>query len=194
MSSQKKKDILLNAFNVLKYNYQDNYMELCNIVTKMSAIDLDTTLELWRILLKDHNSYLADSFRVSHLSGLTMIYGISENIGLGKVIELLKNNKDIMNACFKESVEIYYYIITTAIKTNELLFVNECLEMISNNHLKRNEFGEILYSILYSISLYPYQLSLSNKAVEMLLHWIQKIDDPEIRAKIDIALLDIVNE
>lgn len=67
ISREKKHQILLDTFDLLKSNYEDNAVELRDVIGKMSKIDLDTSVQMWKYLIKSYPSVLhtTDDFAFS---------------------------------------------------------------------------------------------------------------------------------
>ena len=54
ISKEKKKEILLHSFDIIKDNFEKNKLEFCEAIAKMVEIDKETAIDMWLYLLKKH--------------------------------------------------------------------------------------------------------------------------------------------
>ena len=47
MSKDMQKEILLESFEVLKTDYQENHREISETIGKMAAFDINTAMDMW---------------------------------------------------------------------------------------------------------------------------------------------------
>ncbi|MCE4956054.1 hypothetical protein [Macrococcoides caseolyticum] len=109
MNNSKKEEILLDSFNVLKDNLSKNISSIAEIIAKVSKINFDLSVEMWKYILNEGGKDINVN-GYSYTQGI--IYKLSNIHGKSKIIELLKSNEDIFNKCYSESSDVDYYLIS----------------------------------------------------------------------------------
>ncbi|TYQ14665.1 UNVERIFIED_CONTAM: hypothetical protein Cloal_1026 [Acetivibrio alkalicellulosi] len=191
LSQEKKKDILLESFNVLKDNYSNNKIKIREIIGKMFSIDIDTSVEMWTYLLTKNKHFIKDA---DEAYGLTegIIYVAEESIGTAKIGEIIVENEFLKKNIFSESVCVGLNtigIIKHFLCINNLEIANELIDLVyKNKNNRKYSFGEYLEELIDSLK---YEENLTDDAINILITWGEKVTDSEEKAKINVSLIDL---
>lgn len=189
LSSEKKKDILIESFNVLKENYTKNDTHIQDIVGSMFSYDIETALEMWKYLL-NANQHLVREYRQAY--GLTgkIVHAAAETIGFEKVGEIIVQNELLLRSVFRESADAIFgttEIIKIYLYSNKLETANILLDHIYNNKYFRGyTFGEYLEILINNLER---SSQLTEEVINLLITWAEKIIDTDEKAKINVSLL-----
>jgi hypothetical protein len=185
---QRKKDILLNSFNVLNIDLNNNSMELSGIIEKMAKIDLDTACEMWRYVLDQGDIKGLEDINVAFAFGWGTSIGLANAVGNETVANIIISDSFIKRKLYNECYSPDKKIIAHLIDTNRLEEVNNILEMVYTNPYAddyEDPFGEYLN---YVISV---ECENINKlSAELILSWMERVDSEECKAKIQLELID----
>jgi len=187
MANDKKKDILLNSFEILNSDFGKNYFDVFEIIGKMAAIDVDIAMDMWEQILGCTTTFVSPFASFDLTSCLLQDY-LENNIGYAKAAIAIKSRPKIMEACFNISSiigRIKCAIIATYISRKDLETANEVLHLVFGN---KNEYSLPLGGIFQEIIDYT-DPNLDENAIEFLHYWIQQIKDPEEKAKASIRFL-----
>lgn len=195
ISSERKKDLLLQSFDVLKNNLDENKDKICDLIAKVAKIDTSIAIEMWNYILDNGKQLVKDSDKAYHLCG-GLIYALEKQIGGNNVIEILKENPKITEVVFGESGDICSSTesaISSIIRTGDFELADTTLSLVYKNKRKEKSFGEILEYIC-EISFYDSDNDeeLNQSKAELLLNWAEKIKDKERKARIDVTLSDYI--
>jgi hypothetical protein len=194
ISKEKKKEILLVSFNVLKNDYNSNSSKLQEIINKMLPVDIDTAVEMWIYLLNNYKHYIKDSIEAY---GLTegIIFSASQSIGYIKIGEIIVNNDLFKQIVFRQSACVSYntmFIIRNYILSNDLIIANELLELVyKNKNSKEHSFGGYIENLF---TCFDPDSSITEEAFSLLQAWIDKIKNEEENAKANVGLLSLLSE
>lgn len=191
ISPEKKKQIILDSFELLKSDYNENRVALWNAVGKMSKIDTETAVTMWKYLIKDNPDVL-------HASGdfsFSVMYSIEEAIGKNKTYRLVANDDFLKESIYKESGELEccpLYAIGFFIETNELTTANELLELIVANSYAKVSLYHVLDEIIPDDP--DEDERMSDEAYNLLSGWIEKVANKKERAKLNLKMLSFMDE
>lgn len=206
INNSKKEEILLSSFNVLKDNLGQNIREISEIIAKISKINFDLAIEMWKFILIEGESYLRiDGY--PYTSGI--LYKLLEKHNEKKVIDVLLKNNDIFEKCFFESSDIYHFIIHDMLTIGEISLADRAIEAIYNNNNKEESFTYYLIEICEYFDgtykdLSDYDPSWGDQnehdartrnaleGSQVLMKWIGKISDQEKKSILMVSMVDYV--
>lgn len=153
LSNEKKKEILLQSFNVLKKDIYENASDLRSLIKKIAEFDLDLALEMWKFILENYNRYDYPYNETYYITG-GIIDSLAEKYGIDKLSEYILNDQLVLNKLYHESANIDDLVVAYLIDGNQLDKANDLLKLIHNNmNFLRAEdedrFGKYLYNIFY---------------------------------------------
>ena len=193
MSNDKKKELLLKNFDILKDNYDKNKSTLATVIVKMLKIDTDTAVDMWSYLVTKHVSKLKsdDSW---FLTG-NIVYEGHNAIGKPKMAEIILGNPVLKKALFSQaggdSVYLFVgWIIASKINSDELQLADELLSMVYKNKNKEDSWYTIMDDIIPDD---PDDLEVSEEAYELLEMWCDKVKDAEERASLSVKMMEFMD-
>lgn len=205
-SNAAKEQILIESFEILKGNIEKHDRKMADIVAKMAAVNLDLAIEMWKFLIVNGQSIVKeDGYRFT--GGI--IYDLEKKVGLLKVITTIKENEDILQACYGVSSDVYQYLISDAIKLGEVELADKMLELSKANKYKDNSFAEILEEVCESFvgnfediqtfdedwddkDEHDQKVAIASEGSSMLLKWVKTITNKEQKARLNVTLIDYV--
>src|SRR5690625_2234882 len=143
-SNSEKEAILIESFEILKDNIEEHGSKITDIIGKISAINSDLAVEMWKYVLQNAQSLIKED-GYCYTSGI--IYNIEEKTNLENLIDILKKNDDIVEACYSLSNDIYYYAVSEAIQFGEIELADRILALIKSNKYKDSSFSSILEEV-----------------------------------------------
>lgn len=192
ISNEKKKEILLKNFDIIKDNYEKNNVGLASAIVKMLKIDSDTAADMWSYLVTKHASKV-NSRDAWFLTGNIMYEG-GKAIGKDDMAELVLNTPVLKNAIFAQAGDdIHLFvcdIIQKKINAGELQAADELLSLVYNNKYKNDSWYVILDNIIPDN---PNDLEVTDEAYELLDMWCDKVTDQEDRAKLSIKMMEYMD-
>ncbi len=189
LSDDKKKDMLLQSFNVLKNNMEANSEKIKELIAKVAKFDKQTAIEMWEYVL-DKGKHLVRDPRNAYSFCGGLVYEMEKNIGENAVIDIIENNDIIRKKIYGQSGDICcstYFSGKKFIEKNNIELANEIINYIYENKYKQQKFGEILEELC---SFDANEDKLTPEAVEMLVSWLDKVNDDEGKARITVSLAD----
>lgn len=191
LSNDKKKDMLLQSFNVLKSNIENHSDKIKEIIGKMSKLDLQTAIEMWEFVLGKGKNLIHDSSKAYRLCG-GIIYDLEQAIGKNAVMDIIESNGMIRKNVYGQSGDICCSTYCSAkkfIEINNIELANEIITYFYENKYKSQTFAEILEQLCdFNVD----EIKLSPDTVEMLLSWSEKLNDEEEKARIMVTLTDYI--
>lgn len=131
MSNEKKKESLLNNFEIIKSNYEENDGSIADVVVMMFGIDVDIAVDMWKYLLQTYEDEVKGSGSYS-LTG-RIAYGGSHIVGESSMEKIILDNPTIKRSMFSymcDNPAVWVGdIIQNNITKNNLLVANELLEL-----------------------------------------------------------------
>ena len=201
MSKDMQKDILLESFNALKTDYEENYRDIGETIGKMATFDIDIAMDMWNYILDSNSALTSDNagyINDNKAYGITslVLYNLSENIGEYETAKAIKSYPKIQEVIFGKSANVdgnQCSIISEYISERDLENANKVLGLVLNN--KNNKglgFSETVGSI-FQIVINKLGSTVDENCTELLHHWIQQINDPGEKAKANIKFLNLLN-
>lgn len=205
-SNVDKETILLNSFEILKENIDKNRDKLAEIVVKVAKGNLDLSVEMWNYLIDHPDSNLkSEGFRFTW----NLMSDLENKIGEEKVHNILKDNQNILEACYGKSDSIYDYGIFKMIKFNQVEMANRALELLNSNRYKEESFASYIEDICEAFVAefedindfdedwgdkeeHDQRVALASEASAVLLKWVKTINDREQKARLNVTLIDYV--
>lgn len=188
MSKEKKKEILLKNFEIIKNNYEKNSNAIADVVGKMFLIDIDMAVEMWIHLIKKYENEVKSYNSYSITCGI--VYNGDNAIGESKMDEIILGYPELKRAFFSlmyEDTALYDgRIIRNKIFANELIVANELLELLYNNPYREDSW----YNIMDNSMPWADRCEITTEAYELLEMWCDKVEDEEERAKLSIKMLE----
>ncbi|EJQ54906.1 Uncharacterized protein BWINRASL_00337 [Bacillus mycoides] len=205
-SNSAKEEILIESFNVLKDNIEKNGSKLMDIIGKISKFNLDLSVEMWKYIIKNAQNLMKEN-GYRYTSGV--IYAIKQKTSVSTPIEILKNEEEILEACFGLSSDISNYTIAEMIELGEMELADKALELLKSNKNKEESFGSYLEEICESFvdtfedietfdedwddkEEYDQKVAIASEGSTVLLKWVKTIKDKEQRARLNVTLIDYV--
>lgn len=205
-SNSEKESILLDSFDVLKENIEKHNSKITDIISKVSATNLELSVEMWKYVLENSQSLIKED---GYSYTGSVIYNIEKNVGIEKVINILKENEDIVETCFYISNNVHYYTVSEAIQFGEIELADHILELIKSNKYKDDSFSSILEDVCESFvdtfedihtfdeewddrDEHDEKVEIASQGSSMLLKWAKTIKDKEQKARLNVTLIDYV--
>ena len=199
-----KEEILIESFNILKDDIEENKGSLAEIIKKMIKINLNLAVDMWRFIIVNSHPLLQRNGY-----GLTggIIYEFEKEIGISKLIEIFKKENDILEGCFLMSEDVYHYIIFKFLKEGSVDLCNRIFELILENRYKDNSFGYYIEEVSSSYVDYLERIGITGwdsdiendiqtedaqKAMDLILKWINAINDREQKARLNVILIEYI--
>src|SRR5699024_6753725 len=129
--------ILVESFDILKEDIEEHCIKVCEIIARVSTLNLDLAIEMWKYIIRNNNSLINED-GYWYTSGI--INNIEKEIGEKKVLDIFKENDEIVEACFGYSSDIFQYIISSAIKLGEVALADQMLTLTKSNQYKEKDF------------------------------------------------------
>lgn len=188
ISAEKKKEQLLDSFDLLKTDYGENSSSLSDIVEKMAKIDLDTAVSMWKYLIKENPDVLHtdDDF------GFWFMYALEKKIGIEKVAEIVSNDNFLKESIYKNCGDISSTpldVVSLYVSQGKLGLANELMDLIFSNKNKVNSLYEILDNIIPDKDE-----KITEDTFDLLNRWIEKVPRKTERAKLNLKMLDFMDE
>lgn len=191
ISPEKKKQMILDSFELLKNDYDENRVALWNAVGKMAKIDTEIAVTMWKYLIKDN----PDALHTSDDFSFSVMYSIEKAIGKDKTYRLVASDDFLKESIYKESGELEccpLYAIGFFIETNELTTANELLELIVSNSYAKVSLYHVLDQIIPDDP--DEDERISDEAYNLLNGWIEKVSNKKERAKLNLKMLAFLED
>lgn len=201
-----KKQILLDSFDALKDNWDDNYEEIKKIIVTFFKEDVNVGLEMWDYISNHHNNSDLTLYSKTFskiLEDYTKIVSFSK-----KSIKDFRKYNAIIESVFIESNSIIYFrsIYVNFLKeliTNHLyddlmffldaLFKNNTIQhmnMFDDNIIKKlSQESNSSFIIVLLFLFDSIDCSIPEKAQDILYLYIERITNKEYRAKLNAAFI-----
>ena len=189
MSKDKKKEILLKNFEIIKEDYENNQVSIAKVVSEMFGIDETMAIDMWEYLLNTHGEYVKsdDSY---FLTG-SIAYNGSEKIGDVKMDKIVIENPIIKTAMFARTCDGIHdavgEIIGRRISANDLQTADELLQMVYENPYKNSDWYSIMDRVLDGVDV------LTENGYELLEMWCEKADTKTERAKLSVRMMEYID-
>lgn len=188
ISSNEKKDFLLETFELLRQNYQRNKYELRDCIAKIAKIDLTLAIDLLKTLLLENPAanHTTDDFSFGFM------YSLEKVIGEEELYKIVAKDNELKNAIYGEAGNLHLiplFLIRYLISIDDLETANEILQLIDGNPYLKNSWYDILKEIIPSDDT-----TISENAFDLLSMWIEKVSDREELAKLKLKMLDFLDD
>lgn len=188
ISAEKKKQVLLDSFDLLKSNYHENSRALRDIVKKMIKIDIDIAISMWKYLIRENPDVLHDddSFAFS------IMYPLEEAIGIKRLAYLVVDDNFLKMSIYGECGDLRYEpfeIITYFIEIGKLDVADELLKLAKSNPHDSHSLYDILDQVIPEK-----KAKMSVEAFDFITSWIETVPSKEERAKLNLRMLDFMDE
>lgn len=189
LSNEKKKEILLQSFNVLKKDIYNSSSDLHTLICKTADFDLDMALEMWKFVLENYSRF-DEPYNETCCVTQLIVRDIADKIGIDKVSKFVFENLSVRNKLYHESACVDDKVMAHLIDTNQLDKANVLFELIHSNvnFLSANDedsFGKYLH-ILFNL----YCQNITKDKMNFISSWVEKVPTEEGRAKLYVILLD----
>ena len=188
ISADKKKQILLDSFDLLKENYSENSSALLDIIEKMVKIDFDISVSMWKYLIEKNPDVLYSGYSFA----FSIMYEMKKQIGIKRLANLVTSDDFLKKAIFQECGDLSYTpleIVEYYIKSGNYNMADELLHLIKSNSHDKHSMYKVLDGVI------PEKDSkLSEDAFDFLMGWIDTISNKEECAKLNLRMLDFMDE
>lgn len=189
ISVSKKKAFLQETFELLKEDYTSNGSAIKDIIGKMAKLDCDCAVGMWKYLIQAYPDVLHGFYDF----GYSIMNTLERAIDSETVYRLVVEDSFLKNAIFSELGDMQYSPIQAIrfyVFSGQTEIADELLALSYHNKYRRTSFFEILDGILNNY----YDERLGDDAFEMLMGWIEKVDGKQDRAKLNLAMLNYMEE
>ncbi|PNU23326.1 hypothetical protein MHB67_03400 [Bacillus sp. FSL H8-0516] len=205
-SNAAKEEILIESFDILKENLDKHDGKMKDIIGKMAAINIDLAVEMWKYLIANGKSIIKEN---GYLFTGGVIYEIKEKTGIEKIVGILKDNEDILEACYGISSDIDQFLISDALNFGEVELADKLFRLTKDNKFKDASFAEILEEVCeYFVNNFEdiqtfdedwddkeehdQKVAIASEGSSMLLKWVKTITNKEQKARLNVTLIDYV--
>ena len=188
ISAEKKKQLLLDSFDLLKENYTENRVALHDIIEKMAKIDIGMSIDMWKCLIKENPEVL----HTTNDFASWLMFPIGEIIGDGNLAKIISEDDFLKTSIYGNCGDIRYdplWILGLLISQNKLDIANELMDLILSNKNRCNSLYDIVDGALPSSNS-----QITEEAFELLRSWIEMIPGKTERAKLNLRMLDFMDE
>lgn len=189
ISASKKKTFLQETFELLKEDYISNADAIRDIIGKMAKLDCDCAVGMWKYLIEAYPETLHGFYDFGYIIMNTLEQAVDRET----VYRLVVEDSFLKNAIFSELGDMQYSPIQAIrfyVFSGQTEIANELLTLSYNNKYRRTSFFEILDGILNNY----YDEWLGEDGFEMLMGWIAKVKSKQERAKLNLAMLNYMEE
>lgn len=189
IAASQKEQFLLDTYDLLKANYSANRWSLWDLIGQMAKINCDTAVLIWKELITAN----PDVLHSSEDFGFSIMYRMEEAIGREWAFRLVAEDDELRNAIYSELGDMQLlpiHAIQFFVLVNAVYLADELLELTFKNKYRCNSFYEILDCIIPD---FPGE-HITDEAFELLMKWIEKVEDPEEKAKLNLKMLNFMDE
>lgn len=189
IAASQKEQFLLDTYDLLKANYSANRWSLWDLIGQMAKINRDTAVLIWKELIAAN----PDVLHSSEDFGFSIMYRMEEAIGREWAFRLVAEDDELRNAIYSELGDMQLspiHAIQFFVLVNAVYLADELLELAFKNKYRCNSFYEILDCIIPDFS----GEHITDEAFELLMKWIERIEDPEEKAKLNLKMLNFMDE
>lgn len=188
MSNDKKKELLLKNFDIIKSDCEENEESLGSAIQKMFKLDRQTAVDMWEYLLSTYESYIRtdDSYYLT----ADIVYKMSDELGENQIGDIIINSRILKNALFAQSCRVWAQvnIVSHYIITDKLQIADELLELLHSNPYKEDSWYEVMDRVMPRSNT-----EISSEAYELLEMWCDKVKNDKERAKLSIKMMEFMD-
>ncbi len=214
----RKEQILLDSFNVLKDDIKTNHEQLEKIMAQLQESQPETVIELWRFLLEENwNHVVKDKDQYDSISTyLTadMMQALTDESGFIIFEKYFVSEPKILQAVYQYSPQLPPWstsVIATQIRSKNFETANMMLEYMyankKNNFIKNDELCNYCFSNIYKDWIEEYittsrthygaggwqaNLKVSEEIFEFLSYWVDQIKDPQEKVRTNVFLMELI--
>ncbi|MGE7648764.1 hypothetical protein ACQKM1_13395 [Peribacillus frigoritolerans] len=202
--SKDKEELLLQSFEILKNNLEDNEVKLREIIEKIAKSNISLAIEMWRYVLINGEAFIKrDGY--SFTSG--MMYSLEKKIGNEQLVIILNDNDDILEYVFGKSNSISASYIWDAFKYGYIELADKMYTLVKKNRYKEESLSNIVEEIceffadefdyIHDVddddsNNYEEEENRANGVASLLLKWVSALRDKEAKARISVTLIDYI--
>ena len=188
---EKKKEILLKNFDIIKDDCKDNAESLGSAIQKMFKIDKQTAIDMWEYLVSTHEEFVRSEYSFYITAGL--VKDLYQDYGKVQVAPAIIKSNVLKNALFSQSYEVYGQvdIVTHYISIKQLKIVDELLSLLYENSYKEYSWYEVMDRMMCEITYDD--IEVAEEACELLETWCEKVTNKKERAKLSIKMMEFVD-
>ena len=188
MSNDKKKELLLKNFDIIKGDCEENEESLGTAVQKMFKLDRQTAVDMWEYLLSTHEGYIRsdDSYYVT----ADIVNSMSDELGENQIGDIIINSRILKNALFAQSYRVWAQVdlVTHYITTDKLQIADELLGLLHSNPYKEDSWYKVMDRVMPRRDA-----DITSEAYELLEMWCDKVKNDKERAKLSIKMMEFVD-
>ena len=187
ISAEKKKQMLMDSFELLKDDYDDNDRSLIDLIGKMTKLDVQVSVEMWKYLVKNNRDVLHDGDDFA----FSIWYAIEKAIGEEASDKIVLEDEFLKKSIYAECGDLRWNpleAIENLIKKGNLSLADELLQLVSSNKYREQSMYEVLDAVI------PEDEQITEEAFDFLNEWIGKIRSKSERAKLNLKMLNFVEE
>jgi len=200
----RKEQILLDSFNLLKDNVEKNHEQLTRILAQLQESQPSTVIELWKYLLESNwNKVVRNKEKWDSISSyLTcdIMYKLEDYSGFEELGDYLVKEPKVLKAVYRYAPRLptcSTRVIGIQLRKKNWDNANKIIECMFEN--KKNDFysdedaNESYSSIFGSfIERYLDDVESPEETFDLLNYWVEKIEDAEERARTSVYLAEIL--
>lgn len=218
MVLEKKEQILLDSFNVLKDNVKTNHEQLAQIMVQLQESQPETVIELWKYLLDKNWTHVVrdkeEYYSISSYLTSDLMKELTNNSGFLTFEKYFSSEPKILQAVYQYSPSLPPWstsVIALQIKRKNFEKANIMLEYMyankKNNFLRNDEFCNYCFSNIYKEWIESYittsrthygarswetNLKVSEDIFEFLEYWVDQIKDFQEKARTKVYLMELI--
>ncbi|MCC5804669.1 hypothetical protein [Rossellomorea vietnamensis] len=206
MSRINKEELLLQSFEVLKKDLEGNSSKIQDIIVKIAKNNLPLAIEMWKYALGNSGSYLKED---GYYYAGGMIYNLEKKIGRERVLNILNDNDDIVEAIFGKVYDVPDTVLWDVLKSGNTELSYKIYSLLKSNRFKENSLASIIDSLCVYFSdefedIHDNddddyfdeddvkEASLASDIANIILDWGSEIKDEEVKANITVTLIDYI--
>lgn len=188
MSNDKKKELLLKNFDVIKEDCEGNGKSLGSAVKKMFKLDRQTAVDMWEYLLSTREDYIRSNG--SYYVTADIVYSMSDELGESQIGDIIINSRILKNALFAQSYNVWAQVnlVTYYIITDKLQIADELLALLYSNSYKEDSWYEVMDRVIPESDA-----DITSEAYELFEIWCDKVKNDKERAKLSIKTMEFVD-
>lgn len=191
LSEERKKEILMQSFNVLTQDIYGHSSNIHDLILKMAALDTDAAFEMWRYVLEKYKEIGEKGNETYDLTS-SLLDCMVKSLGIERVLSFVVNDPMVRNKIYHESAMPDDKLIAYYIDGSHLHKANELLELVQTNiNFLRGRDGDEdrLGRFLYRLFHWNCK-NITEDKMEFILSWVDKVPTKEARAKLQVLLID----
>ena len=212
MNNDNKLQILMETFELIKTDLEDDHDSIARVLKQIQAINPQKAIELWHDLVKTNESYFCTDFSEygpTHFMTCWMYTELAESDDFIASEKYFLEDTWLLDAVFSACPYFYCTVMKTIdslLKQGRFSEADEIFELILANDiaLERTEIFELLdyefnrqlryHSSYYTRVDYQERRKFPEEAIEMFKRWIDNVDDKKKKMKLLSGILDFMED